>query len=158
MATPPEIVVREEPTLSRSEVWDFYVENACCEQRYSSERATSVLAKSDVIVTARDRGKLVGLARAITDGLSGSIMELSVALSHQGEQATNQTGALVEDDAFGVGRRLAEVLVNALVARGVDFIDGSVYESEVETYQKAGFSINTGHLVMYLDRRPPWNG
>lgn len=85
-------------------------------------------------------------------------MELSVALSHQGEEARNQTGALVEDDAFGVGQRLAKVLVDALVARGVDFIDGCVYESEVETYEKAGFSINAGHVVMYIDRRPPWNG
>jgi hypothetical protein len=154
----PNVVVREEPEVDAEEVWEFYVENGCCEQRYGCERATSVLRKSDIIVTARDQGKLVGLARAITDGIDACIMELSVALSCQGRMAKNQTGALVEDDKFGVGRGLAKTLIDGLLARGICFIEvRSVYETETEFYKAAGFSVNTGHVPMYVDQRPPCN-
>ena len=152
-----DIVVREEPDLNPQELWDFYAQNNCCETRYTFEQATSVIGKSDVVVTARDKGKFVGVTRAVTDGLDASIMELSVAPSHQGEKAAH--GApLVEDDAFGVGKRLADVLVEVLLARGVYFIQGYVYKTEVEFYRSAGFSVNTDHYPMYIDRRPSWDG
>ncbi len=88
MADRSDIVIQDEPDIIPEDVWDFYVGNNICEQRYGKRRGTSVLAKSDVIITARDGGKLVGLARAITDGLDASIQELSVALSHQGIRLT----------------------------------------------------------------------
>ena len=152
-----EIVVREEKELDPQELWAFYVNNDCCETRYGPERATSVLERSAVVVTARDGDTLVGVARAITDGLDAHIMELSVAPSHQGDKATH--GApLVEDDAFDVGRRLAAVLVEALLAQGVCFIQGYAYKTELDFYKSAGFAVNTDHYPMHVDRRPPVTG
>ena len=43
-------MVREEPDLSPEELWDFYEQNNCCETRYTFEQATSVIARSDVVV------------------------------------------------------------------------------------------------------------
>ena len=156
MRNSEDIVVREAPDVDPGEVWDFYVENFCCETRYGKERVTSVLSKSDVIVTAQDNGRLVGLARAISDGLDAQVMELSVALSHQGPGATNETGALIEDDIWAVGRRLGQVLVDALLSRGVCFIESNVYRTEVDAYMKAGFSVKHDCVDMLIDRRPPW--
>lgn len=152
-----DIVVREEPALSPQDLWDFYVQNDCCETRYGFERATSVIAKSAVVVTARDEGKLVGVARAITDGLDASIMELSVAVSHQGPGA--HAGPLVEEDIHGVGRRLAQTLVEILFSKGVCFVQiGAAYKSELDFYKSCGFALNTDHFPLYIDRRPPWKG
>ena len=147
------IAVCEEPELDPKELWEFYVSNDCCETRYGPERATSVLKRSAVVVTARDGGALVGVARAITDGLDADIMELTVARSHQGEKAT--LGApLVEDDALDVGRRLAAVLVEALLAQGVCFIQGYAHKTELDFYKSAGFGVNTDHYPVCIDRRP----
>lgn len=153
-----QIVVREEPDLSPDELWDFYVENNCCETRYDKETATSVLRKTDVIVTARDKGKLVGVARAVTDGLTAWIGELSIALSHQGPGATNGTGALAEDDAREVGKNLGTVLVDILLSHGVGFIDTGAYKTEVKTYESAGFVVKQDHVNVFIDKRPPWDG
>ena len=151
-----EITVREEPDLDPAELWDFYVEGECCEVRYGPQRAPSVLAKSDVVVTARNAGKLVGVARAITDGIDACIMELSLLPSHQGPGCVHEIAPLIEDDARGVGKRLAETLVHALLARGICFIErSSAYRTELPFYESAGFAPNTGHTPMYIDRRPP---
>ena len=150
-----DVIVREERNLNPKELWGFYIENDCCETRYSMERATSVLSRCDAVVTARDHGKLVGVARAISDGLSAQVMELSVALSHQGPGARNGTGALVEDDRYDVGRRLAGVLVSILHGQGVDWIEMVACDCELSMYEAAGFKRKEGHRAVIVDRRPP---
>jgi hypothetical protein len=149
------IVIREERGLKREELWLFYLENNCCETRYPMARATSVLPRCAAVVTARDHGKLVGIARAISDGLSAQVMELSVALSHQGPRARHGTAAVVEDDPYGVGRRLARVLVDVLRAQGVDWIEGVAWKGELATYEAAGFTRKDDHRAVFVDRRPP---
>jgi len=161
VTTGTDIVIREEPDLSPEELWGFYVENRCCETRYDSSTATSVLKRSSVIVTAREKGRLVGVARALSDGLSAHIMELAVAVSHQGPGCEWRCGALVEDDMCRVGEALATTMVELLLAQGVDFIDvvvcgsGIGDDGETPVFKNAGFIQNTGHAVMYVDKRPP---
>lgn len=151
-----DIVVRQEFDLNPKELWDFYVGNNCCETRYSMERATSVLGNCTAVVVARDRGKLVGIARAVSDGLLAQIMELSVALSHQGPGARNRTGALVEDDKYRVGKRLAETLVDVLHSQGVDWIGMVAYATELQMYRDAGFHVKEEDRAVFVDTRPPW--
>ena len=69
MPNKEDIVVAVEPDLPADDLWQFYMENNCCETRYPKGRATSVLRNTTVIVAARDHGRLVGVARAISDGL-----------------------------------------------------------------------------------------
>jgi len=156
MPNKEDIVVEEEPGLSAEDLWQFYVENNCCETRYPMERATSVLQNSAAVVTARDHGKLVGVARAVSDGLSAQVMELSVALSHQGPGARNGTGALVEDDKFDVGKRLGQTLVEVLHSQGVDWIEMVAWKTELETYSDAGFQVKEEDRAVFVDTRPLW--
>ena len=156
MPNKEDIVVEEEPGLSPEDLWQFYVETNCCETRYPMERATSVLQNSAAVITARDHGKLVGVARAVSDGLCAQVMELSVALSHQGPGARNGTGALVEDDKFDVGKRLALTLVRLLRSRGVDWIEMVAWKTELDTYRDAGFQVKEEDRTVFVDARPPW--
>jgi ribosomal protein S18 acetylase RimI-like enzyme len=58
-----------EPGLSPDEFIDVLVRSTLAERRPVHDRATiaTMLAKADVVLTARDAGKLVGISRAITD-------------------------------------------------------------------------------------------
>ena len=51
---------------------------------------------------------------------------------------------------------MAEALVEALLSRGVRFIDTVAYRTEVGTYESAGFVVKQDHLNMFFDERPPW--
>lgn len=59
-----------EPDLSVDEFIDVLVRSSLAERRPVSERETiaGMLAGAGVIVTARAKGQLVGVSRAITDG------------------------------------------------------------------------------------------
>ena len=62
-------------------------------------RIERMLAGSNLVITARDDGKLVGISRSITDGAwSCYLADLAVATSHQ---------------KFGIGRRLVELTKEA---------------------------------------------
>ena len=58
-----------EPNLSADEFIDLLVRSTLAERRPIEDRATmeGMLAKAAIIVTARHKGQLVGISRAITD-------------------------------------------------------------------------------------------
>lgn len=142
------------PQIADDQLFSFYQQNHICEEGYG--RITyGTLRSSSLIVGAFEDGELVGIARAMFDGMAGVIMEFCVALEYQGEYLEYENGSLVGKDEYGLGRRIGEVLLGELFKMGADFIFGYIVEDYEESfYESLGFTHNTGHLAYYIDKRP----
>ncbi len=113
------------------------------------------MRNSSIIVGAFEDGKLVGIARAMFDGMAGVIMELCIELKYQGKDLEYENGSLVGKDEYGLGKRIGDVLIDELYKMGADFISCFIVEDyEEEFYDSLGFAPNTGHLTYYIDKRP----
>lgn len=148
-----EVIVN--PEISPDQLWDFYVRNDICEVGFGKETAIKPLYHSSLIIGAYDKDKLVGIARAMFDGLSGAIMEFCLELELQGTDLKYENGSLIEKDAYGIGKRIGDVLVNELTKMGATFISCYIVsDCEEAFYQSIGLSENSGHLVYIMDKRP----
>src|SRR5215475_1541248 len=150
-----DVIIRVNPTLTADELFAFYERNNICEVGFGKEKAARVLQHPHLIVAAYEGGELVGLARAMFDGLSAHVMEFSLDLRRQGGDPSYANGSLIESDNNGVGRRLGERLLNELEAMGASFITCYIVANcEEQFYQSLGFRENEGHLVYCIDKRP----
>ena len=82
-------------------------------------------------------GKMVGMARAMSDGCSDAyIQDVVVARGFRGR---------------GIGARLERLLIEKLLERGVDWIGLIAEPGGVEFHRKQGFAMMEGHVPMRLD-------
>ncbi len=143
------------PRITPDQLFSFYVKNDVCETGFGKETASKVLDHSSLIVAAFEGDELVGIARAMFDGLSAAIMEFCVALKYQGDNLRYMNGSLVEKDSAGLGKEIGMVLVNELIKMGSTFISNYIVaDCEEEFYESLGFEPNTGHLVYIMEMRP----
>jgi len=150
-----DIVIEVNPKISADQLWDFYVRNDICEVGYGKETAAKPLNHSSIIIGAFQGERLVGIARAMFDGLSGVIMEFCLELELQGKGLKYENGSLIEKDAFGIGKKMGDILINELRRMGATFISAYIVEDcEEEFYQSIGLKENKGHRVYYIDERP----
>jgi len=73
------IRVEVNPIITPKQLFSFYERNNCCEVGYGIEVATRVLEHSSLIIGAFEGQELVGVTRAMFDGVAAAIMELSFA-------------------------------------------------------------------------------
>jgi hypothetical protein len=144
------------PAITPHQLFAFYVENDICEKGFGEEVACRVLDHSDLIVGAFEGDKLVGLVRAMFDGLSAQIVEFCLATKYQGEGLQFANGSLIERDPTGLGKRLGEMAVKELLAMGAFFISATQVLAGVEEefYRSLGFGLNEGSLEYIVDQRP----
>ncbi len=143
------------PKLDPDTLYSFYGENHICEERYSKERATVVLDKSDLIVAAFAEDRLTGFLRALCDGRAAVIAEFCVAINYQGIGLRWNNGSVIEKDDHSVGREMARVALARLAEMGADFYEYAVVAPwEEPFFGSIGFKENDGHKVYYIDRRP----
>lgn len=155
MTSAEKVRIEVNPKITPEQLFSFYARNNICETGYGQERASQVLNHSSLIVAAVEGDELVGIARAMFDGLAAAIMEFCVALKYQGDTLRYHNGSLKEKDPLGLGREIGRVLIDELLKMGATFItDYIVEDCEEGFYESLGFKHNTGHLVYYLDRRP----
>ncbi len=147
------VQIEVNPDISADQLWDFYVRNNICEVGFGKDVATRVLTHPQVIVGAFRGADLVGLARACFDGLSATIMELSLDLSLQGN-TPHGNGSLIEADSEGVGQELANTLLAHLRTLGNTFTDVYAADFEEPFYRSAGFAENIGQKAFDIDERP----
>lgn len=143
------------PRITPEQLFSFYRRNNICEKEFGELVACKVLDHSSLIVGALEGDILVGIARAMFDGLSADIAELSLERKYQGNGLRYSNGSLIEKDSFGLGQRIGKVLIDELDRMGATFI--AVYivgNCEEEFYKSIGFEHNTGHLVYIIDKRP----
>jgi len=149
------IRVEVNPTITPEQLFSFYERNNCCEVGYGIEVATQVLEHSSLIIGAFEGEELVGVTRAMFDGVAAAIMEFSLDLRYQGLDQESGNGSLIGKDDSGLGKKMGELLVSELLEMGAYFITFYVVENcEEPFYESIGFRWNNGHLAYYLDRRP----
>jgi hypothetical protein len=148
------VTIEVNPKLTADELFDFYERNDICETGFGKEKAAKILRHPHLMVAAFHDRELVGLARAVDDGLAAHIMEFSVDLRFQGEGGKHKNGSLIESDRSGLGRLLGRRLLDELYAKGATFITGYIVAGcEEEFYRSLGFRENAGHLVYHIDKR-----
>ena len=155
MRTTDNIRVAIDPRISDDQLFTFYQRNHICEEGFGRELACRPLHQSSLIVAAFDGDRLVGIARAMFDGLAAVVMEFCVELEYQGENLEYENGSLVGKDDSGIGKRIGEVFVRQLLSMGAYFISCDVFEEyERSFYESLGFKRNEGHPAYTIDTRP----
>jgi len=143
------------PTIESGELYGFYERNNICEAGYGRDVATIPLKHSSVIVAAVEAGELVGIARAMFDGLDASVHELSLDLRLQGQAREGGNGSLIASDPQGVARQIATTLLRHLFAQGCYFISVDIVEGVEEPFYKRLGLVRNDRMIPYvLDRRP----
>jgi hypothetical protein len=151
-----DVSIQVRPTITPDQLFAFYEKNNICEKGYGTELAAKPLSGSDLVVGAFCGDQLVGIVRAMFDGLSAAIVDVCLDLELQGvEEPVYSNGSLIEGDALGVGRRLVDAALQELLAMGADFISIQALEGVEEDFCRSlGFKLNAGHLDYIIDRRP----
>lgn len=143
------------PKITPDQLFSFYVRNNICEQGFGKKVAARILDQSDLIVAALEGGRLVGMATAVFDGLSASIMEFCLDLGLQGRGLKERNGSIIEKDSTGIGKKMGRILIRELIKTGATFIEAAIVENrEEEFYESIGLKRNVGVLSYYMDRRP----
>lgn len=120
------------------------------------QAAGKVLKRSNLVVGAFDKRKLIGIARAMFDGCEAVIMEFSLELKYQGRNLCYNNGSLMEKDLSGIGKRMGTVLREKLTEMGATVIHCYIVKDcEEKFYRSIGFNHNKGHLVYCIDKRKP---
>jgi GNAT superfamily N-acetyltransferase len=112
------VVYQVEPALSAEEFIDVLVRSTLAERRPVGDRATieGMLAHADVIVTARVDGRLVGIARAVTDfNFCTYLSDLAVDRAFQRRGIGRE---LIDRTHGAAGRNTTLILLAAPAARG----------------------------------------
>ncbi|MBI2851376.1 MAG: hypothetical protein HYX80_10150 [Chloroflexi bacterium] len=149
-----DIKVLVNPEITTDQLFSFYQRNHICEEGYGKERACKPLYNSSLVVSAFEGDKLIGIARAMFDGLSAVIMEFCLELEYQGENLDIVNGSLIGKDESGLGKKIGDVLIDELFKMGADFISYDVVRNYEESFfESLGFGPKTS-IVYYMDKRP----
>lgn len=99
MLDPNKVRVTVNPKITTNQLFSFYERNDVCEKGFGREVAAKVLDHSSLIVGAFEGDRLVGIARAMFDGLSASVFEFCLELEYQGSDLKYRNGSLIEKDS-----------------------------------------------------------
>jgi hypothetical protein len=144
-----------QPNITEEQLWDFYVRNDICEVGYGKDVALLPLKHNPYIVAVFSEEKLVGIIRALFDGLSACIMEFCLECELQGEDLELNNGSVIEKDQYEIAGNMGKMLIAELEKLGNTFTTAYIVEGmEEEVYKSIGLKHNEGHLVYYKDVRP----
>ncbi len=102
-------------------------------------------------VAARQNGQLIGIARGVTDGVRGQLVECKLDPAFQGPGCVTRTDGRIEHDTEGIAREMALRVINALRAGGVERIDVLAYGTEVDFCEELGFRKAAGLVALVLE-------
>lgn len=136
-------------TLSPDELVQFY-EKLHHETTRSREKLERMLEQAFCMVTARRDGALIGIARGVTDGLTGRLAECKLDPAYQGPACITKTDGRIEHDSEGIAAEMARRVVVALRAYGVETIEVMAYGTEVDFCEEMGFRPVRGVVGMTL--------
>jgi predicted N-acetyltransferase YhbS len=107
-----------EPDLPAEEFRNVLLTSTLAERRPAAdlERLNRMLRHADIIVTARDAGRLIGIARAITDfSYCCYLSDLAVDVSYQHQGIGKR---LINETRLAAGENATLILVAAPAAEG----------------------------------------
>jgi GNAT superfamily N-acetyltransferase len=103
-------------------------------------RLYGIIAGSHCFVVAEDEGRIIGMGRAISDGVSDAyIQDLAVAENRRKE---------------GIGKLIVHTLVDRLHADGISWIGLIAEPGSVNIYARAGFEAMSGATPMRMIKEP----
>jgi hypothetical protein len=103
-----------------------------------------MMASCVAFVTAREDGKLIGIARGVCDGLRGYLTECKLDPAFQGPGAVTRTDGRIEHDQYGIAAEMARRVLSAMVSAGVRRIDVLAWGTEVDFCEELGFKRQGG--------------
>ncbi len=121
----------------------------------SAEKLRRMLENSCCLVTAREGDRLIGLARGVTDGVHGQLVECKLDAAHQGPGAVTHTDGRIEHDREGIAREMAARVIDALSEYGVEDVDVLAYGTEVDFCEELGFKKVPGMVALRLEVAVP---
>lgn len=150
-----DVIIEINPVITDEELFSFYRRNHICEEGYGRIEYP-YLRQSSLVVGAFEGKMLVGIARAMFDGMAGVIMEFCLELEYQGTNLAYENGSLIGKDEYGLGKRIGDTLIKELFRMGADFIESlPIAENYEESfYESIGFERKNSHLAYYIDKRP----
>jgi hypothetical protein len=104
-------------------------------------------------VGARQGGELIGIARGVTDGIRGVLVECKLDPRFQGPACITRTDGRIEHDQHGIAREMALRVITSLHAYGCERITAMAYGTEVDFCEELGFKKTSGTVAMHLDRQ-----
>ena len=120
---------------------------------HSPEKLTRMIESTFCFVTARRRSELIGLARGVTDGVRGLLVECKLDPSCQGPACVTHTDGRIEHDAAGIAREMALRVIDAFRRYGVERVDVMAYGTEEDFCEELGFKRSPGLVAMQMDPR-----
>jgi hypothetical protein len=118
---------------------------------HSPEKLRRMIANTFCLVTARKGGELIGLARGVTDGVRGHLVECKLDPSCQGPACVTHTDGRIEHDAAGVAREMALRVIDSFRRSGVERVDVLAYGTEEDFCKELGFKRSPGLVALQMD-------
>ena len=115
------------------------------------DKLRRMLENSFCFVTARQGGRLIGIARGVTDGVNGQLAECKLDAGFQGPAAVTRTDGRIEHDESGIAREMAGRVIESLRAYGVEQIHALAYGTEVDFCEELGFKRVGGMVALQMD-------
>jgi hypothetical protein len=117
----------------------------------SPDKIKEMIASSHCVVLARVDGKLVGMARGLSDGVTGYLAECKLDPAYQGPAAVTRIDGRIEHDEHGIARAMAHHVLRALRDSGVENIQVLAYGTEVDFCEELGFKRDSTLVALRLD-------
>ena len=117
----------------------------------SSQKIERMIENSSCFVTARKGGELIGLARGVSDGVRGRLVECKLDPSFQGPACVTHTDGRIEHDEAGIAREMALRVIDSFRDSGVERVDVFAYGTEQDFCEELGFRRSVGVVAMQLD-------
>ncbi len=108
------------------------------------KQVQQMLTTSAAFVTARDDGRLIGIARGLSDGMRGYLTECKLDPAYQGEAAISRKDGRIEHDKSGIAREMAGRVLATMAADGLQRIDVLAWGTEVDFCEELGFKRSGG--------------
>ena len=110
------------------------------------------------VAARRQDGELIGIARGVSDGVRGLLVECKLDPSYQGPACVTHTDGRIEHDSAGIAREMALRVLDAFRQHGVERVDVLAYGTEVDFCEELGFKRSGGLVALQLnpaDAPPP---
>ncbi|MHC4066065.1 MAG: hypothetical protein ACYSUQ_02365 [Planctomycetota bacterium] len=118
---------------------------------HSPEKLERMIESTFCFVAARTGGELIGLARGVTDGVRGQLVECKLDPSYQGPACITHTDGRIEHDAAGIAREMALRVIESFRRYGVERVDVLAYETEEDFCRELGFRRSAGLVALQMD-------
>jgi hypothetical protein len=132
------------------ELKEFYERQASVSPK-TEEKFRRMVRGSCCFVTVRHDGRLIGMARGVSDGVRGYLAECKLDPAWQGPAAVTRTDGRIEHDTYGIGREMAMRVLEVLRDQDVERIDVTAHGTEEDFCYDLGFRKVRGVVAMQMD-------